>query len=41
MATLQKDQKWAYAPLAKLSSLARAMGYLVRQILSLLFSPLQ
>ncbi|KAF7339675.1 P-loop containing nucleoside triphosphate hydrolase protein [Mycena sanguinolenta] len=27
--SLTKDQRWAYAPLAKLSTLARAMGYLI------------
>lgn len=29
MGSLKKDQKWAYAPLARVSNLARAMGYLV------------
>lgn len=29
MQTLSRDQQWAYGPLSKLSSLARAMGYLV------------
>jgi ATP-dependent DNA helicase MPH1 len=31
MSTLDKEQRWAYGPLARLSSLARAMGYLVSQ----------
>ncbi|KAJ7169638.1 hypothetical protein C8R46DRAFT_1089463 [Mycena filopes] len=29
MGELKSDQKWAYVPLSKLSSLARAMGYLI------------
>lgn len=29
MSNLNRDQRWAYGPLARLSSLARAMGYLV------------
>jgi hypothetical protein len=29
MKSLKSDQKWAYGPLSRLASLARAMGYLV------------
>ena len=34
MRKLDKNQRWACAPLARLSSLARAMGYLVSEVVS-------
>ncbi|KAG5648181.1 hypothetical protein DXG03_006136 [Asterophora parasitica] len=35
MSKLEKDQRWAYAPLSRLSSLARAMGYLIEGTLGM------
>ncbi|KAF9459485.1 hypothetical protein BDZ94DRAFT_1300548 [Collybia nuda] len=37
MSSLKKDQKWAYAPLARVSNLARAMGYLVEGTLAMCY----
>ncbi|RDB29658.1 ATP-dependent DNA helicase mph1 [Hypsizygus marmoreus] len=39
--TLTKDQRWAYGPLAKLSSLARAMGYLIEGTMGMCYNYLQ
>ncbi|KAJ7042488.1 hypothetical protein C8F04DRAFT_1076096 [Mycena alexandri] len=41
MKELKPDQKWAYAPLSKLSGLARAMGYLIEGTIAMCNTCLQ
>ncbi|KAJ6627172.1 hypothetical protein B0H10DRAFT_1780302 [Mycena sp. CBHHK59/15] len=38
MKELKPDQKWAYAPLSKLSALARAMGYLIEGTIGMCYT---
>ncbi|KAG6902797.1 hypothetical protein C0995_011284 [Termitomyces sp. Mi166 len=41
MGQLKKDQRWAYAPLSRLASLGRAMGYLIEGTLGMCYTYLQ